>query len=184
MWKCIQVSNTSRLIVALNFKLDAFKLGGNAPSSVSSHRAHRSSHSRSHSRHTSSVSLSLSVPPLSSSSSVSSNSPPASPPPMNGGSTSSKRNSHHRRRSSVSTRRESAEIMGFSLPSLSSSSSSEDNINLGDKDSIRRRALLALEGKSDVGAFSRVEIPELSTPDIERQFDFRTYSSYLFIFFV
>ncbi|KAI0092542.1 hypothetical protein BDY19DRAFT_490725 [Irpex rosettiformis] len=155
-------------------RLDAFKLGGNAPLSASSHRGHRSSHSRSHSRHTS-VSLSFSAPPLSPSPSVSSDSPPASPPPNTGG---SKRNSHHRRRSSVSTRRESAEIMGLSLPVLSSSSSSEDNINLGDKDSIRRRALLALEGRSEVGAFSRVEIPELSTPDLEKRFDFPSKPSY------
>lgn len=53
------------------------------------------------------------------------------------------------------------------------SPSIEENINLGDKDSIRRRALLTLEGKTDVGAFSRVEIPELENPDLERRFDFR-----------
>jgi hypothetical protein len=62
--------------------------------------------------------------------------------------------------------------MGVQLPNTSVSSSDE-NINLGDKDSIRRRALLTLEGKTDVGAFSRVEIPELSTPDIEKRFEFR-----------
>src|SRR5215471_720590 len=72
-------------------------------------------------------------------------------------------NSHHRRSSSVSTRRESAEMMGVSLPDLPASTS-EDNINFGEKDSIRRRALLALEGKHD-DAFTKVEIPELSTPD-------------------
>lgn len=65
--------------------------------------------------------------------------------------------------------------MGFSLPAVSSSK--EDNINLGDKDSIRRRALLALEGKTDVGSFSKVEIPELNTPDIEKRFDFRAFCS-------
>lgn len=88
----------------------------------------------------------------------------------------SKRNSHHRRRSSVSTRIESAEMMGVSIPDLPPSTS-EDNINLGEKDSIRRRALWALEGKADV-AFSKVEIPELSTPVMEKMmFDFATKTS-------
>ncbi|KAH8118500.1 hypothetical protein DFH11DRAFT_1874644 [Phellopilus nigrolimitatus] len=70
--------------------------------------------------------------------------------------------SHHRRRSSVSTRVESAEIMGVALPDLPSSSSN-DNINFGDRDSIRRRALLALEGSSEFRPSNNtVEIPELS----------------------
>lgn len=55
---------------------------------------------------------------------------------------------------------------------------SEDNVNLGDKDSIRRRALLTLEGRTDVGAFSKVEIPELGTPELERRFDFPTKPSH------
>ena len=42
--------------------------------------------------------------------------------------------------------------MGVSLPSIPKSSS-EDNINLGDKDSVRRRALWALEGKDAGGSF-------------------------------
>ena len=58
--------------------------------------------------------------------------------------------------------------MGVSLPALSISSS-EDNISLGDKDSVRRRALWALEGKSSPDGFSPVEIPELNTPEIERR---------------
>lgn len=62
--------------------------------------------------------------------------------------------------------------MGVTLPVIASAN--EDNINLGDKDSIRRRALLALEGKTDMGIFAKVEIPELSTPEIEKKFDFRT----------
>lgn len=83
----------------------------------------------------------------------------------------SKRNSHHRRRSSVSTRHESAELMGVSLPDLPLSTS-DDNVNLGEKDSIRRRALWALEGKPDV-SFAKVEIPDINTPDIEKMmFDF------------
>lgn len=83
----------------------------------------------------------------------------------------SKRNSHHRRHSSVSTRTESAELMGVSLPELPSSNS-DNHMNLGDKDSIRRRALLALEGKLDT-SFSKVEIPEIGSPDLEKSsFDF------------
>ena len=71
----------------------------------------------------------------------------------------------------MSTRRESAELMGVSLPDMPSVSM-EDNVNLGEKDSIRRRALWALEGKPDV-SFSKVEIPELGTPDVEKMmFDF------------
>ena len=58
--------------------------------------------------------------------------------------------------------------MGVTLPALSASNS-EDNMALGDKDSIRRRALWALEGKSSPDGFSPVEIPELSTPEIERR---------------
>lgn len=83
------------------------------------------------------------------------------PPPA------AKRNSHHRRRSSVSTRHESAEMMGVTMPE----SQPED----ADKDSIRRRALWALEGKPE-----KVEIPELSTPDSEKKpwFDFPTRPSF------
>ena len=69
--------------------------------------------------------------------------------------------------------------MGVSLPSIPKSSS-EDNINLGDKDSVRRRALWALEGKDAGGSFS-VEIPELDAPEIlKRNFDFRAcFAAYL-----
>ena len=64
--------------------------------------------------------------------------------------------------------------MGVALPSIPISSS-EDNINLGDKDSIRRRALWALEGRDSGGSFS-VEIPELDQPEVPKRssFDFRT----------
>ena len=59
----------------------------------------------------------------------------------------------------------------MTLPDLPPSAS-EVNINLGEKDSIRRRALWALEGKPDV-SYNKVEIPELSTPDVEKMmFDF------------
>jgi hypothetical protein len=124
-------------------RFESFKLGG-APPALSSQSSRRHSHSRSHSRN---VSVSVSVSPslsfsssfhdisLSSShSSSNSISSLAQPGPT------AKRNSHHRRRSSVSTRRESAEVMGVALPTLSTSNS-EDNMNLGDKDSIRRRTL-------------------------------------------
>ncbi|KXN86317.1 hypothetical protein AN958_10179 [Leucoagaricus sp. SymC.cos] len=62
--------------------------------------------------------------------------------------------------------------MGVSLPELPPSNS-DNNINFGDKDSIRRRALWALEGKPDV-SFAKVEIPDIATPDLEKPpFDFR-----------
>ena len=66
----------------------------------------------------------------------------------------------------MSTRHESAELMGISLPDLPPSTS-DDNVNFGEKDSIRRRALLALEGKPDV-AFNKVEIPDFSSSDTEK----------------
>jgi hypothetical protein len=58
--------------------------------------------------------------------------------------------------------------MGVPLPTLSASNS-EDNMSLGDRDSVRRRALWALEGKPTPDGFSPVEIPELGTPEIERR---------------
>ncbi|KAF7792101.1 hypothetical protein EIP86_003131 [Pleurotus ostreatoroseus] len=67
--------------------------------------------------------------------------------------------------------------MGVSLPAIPVSVT-EDNINLGDKDSIRRRALWTLEGKTDVGAFSKVEIPELDSAPAEKRFEFPTKPSY------
>lgn len=83
-------------------------------------------------------------------------------------SATTKRNSHHRRRSSVSTRHESAEMMGVSLPEQPAD-------ELSDKDNIRRRALWALEGKPE-----KVEIPELTTDEIEKKlmFDFPTRPSF------
>jgi hypothetical protein len=156
----------------------------------------RHSHTRSHSRN-----ASISAPPLSSSNLSSSLTLPPTEsltkhdlshfsfPPSDGTlsplsradqTAVPKRNSHHRRRSSVSTRHESAELMGMTLPDLPPSAS-EDNINLGEKDSIRRRALWALEGKPDV-SYNKVEIPELSTPVIEKMmFDFCKLA-YYFLF--
>src|SRR5262249_11227597 len=99
-----------------------------------------------------------------------SNRPVTDPLPV--GNAPLKRNSHHRRRSSVSTRRESAEMMGVAVPELPTSLSDESN-NLGDKDSVRRPALWALEGKPDV-SYSTVEIPELSSFECEKKaFEFR-----------
>lgn len=148
---------TTKDEVAEKNKFESFKLGKGLPSGM----AQRHAHTRSHSRNTS---ITSSISPLPFTSSKSTNSLDTSSaintqPP-------SKRNSHHRRRSSVSTRVESAEMMGVSIPDLPSSIS-DDNINLGEKDSIRRRALWALEGKPDV-SFSKVEIPELSTPVMEK----------------
>ncbi|KAF8495155.1 hypothetical protein F5888DRAFT_1616016 [Russula emetica] len=152
-------------------RFESFKLGKAPPAGLSSH-SKRHSHSRSHSRNVSVVSISpspslpLSIPShdvsLSSSGSISSLSQ------LSSTSAAAKRGSHHRRCSSLSTRSDSAEVMGVSLPALSTSSS-EDNIGLGDKDSVRRRALWALEGKPSPDGFSPVEIPELNTPEIQRR---------------
>ncbi|KAG6830628.1 hypothetical protein H0H92_015720 [Tricholoma furcatifolium] len=156
----------SRDELAAKNRFESFKLGKGLPSNVA-HKRH--SHHRSHSRNNSSIS-SLPFSISTKSMNAAETSPPTNPTP------SSKRNSHHKRRSSVSTRIESAEMMGVSIPDLPHSTS-EDNINLGDKDSIRRRALWALEGKPDM-AFSKVEIPELSTPVMEKMmFDLATTKS-------
>ncbi|TDL29791.1 hypothetical protein BD410DRAFT_41369 [Rickenella mellea] len=134
------------------------------------------SHSRSHSRNSSISSLSISTSTsstLSSASDLSSSSSSNEPRPssLNGG--RQRPTSHHRRRSSVSTRVESAELMGVTLPELPASSSEENGI-FGDKDSLRRRALLALEGKSDLDSpTSTVEIPVLESPSVEsKPFEF------------
>ncbi|KAF8258392.1 hypothetical protein EI94DRAFT_1835061 [Lactarius quietus] len=151
-------------------RFESFKLGGAPPAQP----GRRHSHSRSHSRNVSiisvspSLSFSSSFHDISLSSSHSSSNSISSLSQQGPTLPTAKRNSHHRRRSSVSTRRESAEVMGVPLPTLSASNS-EDNMNLGEKDSIRRRALWALEGKPSPDGFSPVEIPELNSPEIERR---------------
>ncbi|KJA24611.1 hypothetical protein HYPSUDRAFT_200480 [Hypholoma sublateritium FD-334 SS-4] len=144
-------------------RFDSFKLGLGLPSSGPI-GAPRHAHSRSHSRN-------LSISSFSKSTTVNDSASPTFPSPIPSPTSpnlvpSTKRNSHHRRRSSVSTRHESAEMMGVALPDLPPSTS-DDNINLGEKDSIRRRALWALEGKPDL-AFSKVEIPNISTADMDK----------------
>jgi hypothetical protein len=53
----------------------------------------------------------------------------------------------------------------------------EDNASLGDKDSIRRRALMALEGNSELGSFSTMALPDLGTPEPAKpEFSFCTFS--------
>ncbi|KAH8105497.1 hypothetical protein BXZ70DRAFT_1075466 [Cristinia sonorae] len=152
-------------------RLDTFSFGSVPPRAANRRSAPLlSNHARSHSRKDSSVSsipTTVSLPQISSI-----DSPPTSP-----GITSTKRNSHHRRRSSVSTRHESAELMGVTLPHIPLSLS-EDNINLGDKDSVRRRALWALEGKTDVGTYAKVEIPELGSDEAKKPFDFPSKPSF------
>ncbi|KAH7916712.1 hypothetical protein BJ138DRAFT_995052 [Hygrophoropsis aurantiaca] len=163
--------------MAAKQRFESFKLGGGAPLAGLPHNLSKHSHGRSRSRNNSissistlSLSTSTSVPSLPSSNDFSSNAILSNGPPK-------RPNSHHRRRSSVSTRRESAELMGVSLPDLPVAHS-DDNINLGDKDSIRRRALWALEGKPDL-AFSKVEIPDMSTPDLSKAgFEFPTKPSF------
>ncbi|KAJ6567228.1 hypothetical protein DFH09DRAFT_1156364 [Mycena vulgaris] len=138
-------------------RFESFKLGLPSPTAPVAPQ-HR--HARSHSRNVSiSSTASLPTPNCTTTYDI----PPTQslPPPP-------KRNSHHRRVSSVSTRRESAELMGVSV-SDPSVSPAED---AGEKDSIRRHALWALEGKRDA-SYSKVEIPELPTP-----FDFPTKPSF------
>ncbi|KAK7471103.1 hypothetical protein VKT23_002518 [Stygiomarasmius scandens] len=146
--------------LAAQLRFESFRMGKPLPPSKSMPLKH--SHARSHSRNASVSSLSFSS---------STNSYDMSSSTTNSMSSisSSKRNSHHRRRSSVSTRTESAELMGVVLPDFP-----EDN-SQGEKDSIRRRALWALEGKPE-----KVEIPELSsTPEIEKKiFEFPTKPSF------
>ncbi|KAF7353096.1 hypothetical protein MVEN_01277600 [Mycena venus] len=138
-------------------RFESFKLGQPAPT-ASGPPQHR--HRRSHSRNASiSSTASLPTPKCTTTYDV----PPTQslPPPP-------KRNSHHRRVSSVSTRRESAEMMGVSV-SDTMVSPAEDPV---EKDSIRRHALWALEGKRDA-SYTKVEIPELPTP-----FEFPTKPSF------
>ncbi|KAJ3851469.1 hypothetical protein EV368DRAFT_43080 [Lentinula lateritia] len=158
----MQTIDNAKDDIAAQLRFESFKLGKPLPASMTLNQQHK--HSRSHSRN-GSISSAASLPLTTSTNSYdltvlpTTNSMPV---------LSSKRNSHHRRRSSVSTRHESADIMG--LPDLPASSS-EDNII--EKDSVRRRALWALEGKQNDASFSKVEIPELSSPEVEKKmFDF------------
>lgn len=78
----------------------------------------------------------------------------------------SRPSSHHRRVSSVSTRRESAEIMGISLP--------EEGVNDGSKADMHLRALFALEGKSSSPlstsfGFTKVELPDFNAETEKKQ---------------
>jgi hypothetical protein len=91
---------------------------------------------------------------------------------------SSRPSSHHRRQSSVSTRRESAEMMG--IPSNISESSASDDV---DTDTLRRRALWALEGRSSLTSptstsflslSGSVEIPDLSSSESDSLSDYGT----------
>ncbi|OJA07685.1 hypothetical protein AZE42_01879 [Rhizopogon vesiculosus] len=162
--------------MAAKQRFESFKMGGGAPANSLTNYHPKHSHGRSRSRNSSisslstlSLSASTSAPSLPTPPELFINTPtnaPSSVPPTK------RPTSHHRRRSSVSTRCESAELMGVSLPDLPPAHS-DDNINLGDRDSIRRRALWALEGKPDV-AFSKVEIPDMTSPDLTKSFEFST----------
>ena len=121
------------------------------------------SYRRPHSRNGSVSSMPFSMSSNSVSSTTTDSTPLASPSdsrPLSTSSGRSRPSSHHRRRSSVSTRVESAEIMRINLTDLPASNS-DDNINFGDKDSVRIRALLTLEGRCDLGeSSSTVQIPD------------------------
>nr|GAT53822.1 predicted protein [Mycena chlorophos] len=127
-------------------RFESFKLGmaSATPAAPVAAPAHR--HGRSHSRNAS-ISSTISLPTPVSTTNAHDTHTNSLPAP-------SKRNSHHRRRSSVSTRRESAEMMG--VPASDSSISTADEAAES-----RRNALFALEGKRDA-SFSKVEIPELA----------------------
>lgn len=161
--------------MAARQRFESFKMGGGAPANSLNNYIPKHSHGRSRSRNSSisslsTLSISASAPSFPSPVEFSFNNVPSNAPP------SKRPNSHHSRRSSVSTRRESAELMGVSLPDLPAANS-DDNVNLGDRDSIRRRALWALEGKPDL-AFSKVEIPDITSPDLTKPFEFPTKPSF------
>ncbi|EIW82470.1 hypothetical protein CONPUDRAFT_81942 [Coniophora puteana RWD-64-598 SS2] len=143
-------------------RFESFKFGGGVPPPSQATHLRRPSHARSRSRNNSVTSFTF----PSHSQTPSMNDVPSQLPPVPSNSPPKRPNSHHRRRSSVSTRCESAELMGVSIPDLPLSNSN-DNVNFGDKDSIRRRALWALEGKPDV-SFAKVEIPELDSPSLSK----------------
>ncbi|CAE6356928.1 unnamed protein product [Rhizoctonia solani] len=109
-------------------------------------------------------------------------SPPSSPPCSHQTTQRTRPLSHHRRRSSVSTRRDSVDMMGFDPAALNALKTLGEN-DKDDVSKVRERALLALEGKAPVAkaraipeiipnmGFTKVEIPEWKTPDVERTFD-------------
>ncbi|KAJ3878797.1 hypothetical protein F5051DRAFT_221370 [Lentinula edodes] len=164
----MQTIDNAKDDIAAQLRFESFKLGKPLPASMTLNHQHK--HFRSHSRN-GSVSSVASLP-LTASKSTNSYDFAVLPTTNSMPVLSSKRNSHHRRRSSVSTRHESADIMG--LPELPASSS-EDNVI--EKDYVRRRALWALEGKQNDASFSKVEIPELSSPEVEKKmFDFSSKS--------
>ncbi|KAH7875981.1 uncharacterized protein C8R40DRAFT_1264931 [Lentinula edodes] len=164
----MQTIDNAKDDIAAQLRFESFKLGKPLPTSMTLNHQHK--HSRSHSRN-GSVSSVASLP-LTASKSTNSYDFAVLPTTNSMPVLSSKRNSHHRRRSSVSTRHESADIMG--LPELPASSS-EDNVI--EKDYVRRRALWALEGKQNDASFSKVEIPELSSSEVEKKmFDFSSKS--------
>ncbi|CAE6486649.1 unnamed protein product [Rhizoctonia solani] len=104
---------------------------------------------------------------------------PSSPPCSQQTTPRPRPSSHHRRRSSVSTRRDSVDMMGFDPAALNTLKTLGEN-DKDDVSKVRERALLALEGKAKPRTvpeinpsmgFTKVEIPEWKTPDVERTFD-------------
>ncbi|KIY71828.1 hypothetical protein CYLTODRAFT_418541 [Cylindrobasidium torrendii FP15055 ss-10] len=131
-------------------RFESFKLGKPRPM-----HAHARSHSRNASLSSFTFGASKSTPAsLNDTPEPTPSTSPEPAPAPTALSAAAKRNSHHRRRSSVSTRRESADLMGVEV-------SQQDDSQGGDKDAIRRHALWALEGKTD----SKVEIPDIMSSD-------------------
>lgn len=144
-----------------------FRLGQSTNASDLSPKATistRTPHARSHSRNNSISNLPLKLaslnnanPPFDEFQDV-----PSSPTPR------SRPNSHHRRRSSVSTRRESAEMMGLTPPETASDTVREPAES-------RNTALRTLEGNSRsdnpfIGGFTKVEIPEFGSLESDGEY--------------
>ncbi|KDQ20625.1 hypothetical protein BOTBODRAFT_50697 [Botryobasidium botryosum FD-172 SS1] len=128
-------------------------------------RKRRNSHSRSDSV---SLSIPMSGPPMQTKAPAAPSSPGSNSPPP-GAHSSTARPSHHRRQSSVSTRRESADVMGVIAPVDHELESGSLN-GRAPGDESRANALRALEGINLVTGFAKVEIPEWKTPDAEKTF--------------
>ncbi|KAF8583978.1 hypothetical protein K439DRAFT_1184991 [Ramaria rubella] len=159
------MDDKEQAIATAKQRMTNFRFRQTSPPSITTvvlHAPSAKSHARSHSRTNSITNYPLSNSSLNITHFVNEPSQdlgslPDSPSPP------SRPNSHHRRRSSVSTRRESAEMMGVVLPV----ETGPDNVD--DQSELRCLALRKLEGKgraeNTFGGFTKVEIPD--TLDVE-----------------